>query len=48
MALTTEHMQDFADIADIEMVTIDDNTTISEFKKELRWNEVYYHINKGF
>ncbi len=48
MALTTEHLQDFADIADIEMVTIDDNTTIPEFKKELCWNEVYYHLNNGF
>jgi L-arabinose isomerase len=48
MAISTEHMQDFADIADIEMVRIDDNTSIPEFKKELRWNEVYYHINKGF
>ncbi len=48
MAITTEHMQDFADIADIEMMTIDDNTSIPEFKKELRWNEVFYHLNKGF
>lgn len=48
MAISTEHMQDFADIADIEMVTIDEGTSIPEFKKELRWNEVYYHINKGF
>ncbi len=48
MALSTEHMQDFADIADIEMVTIDENTAIPEFKKELRWNEVFYFLNKGF
>ena len=48
MALTTEHLQDFADMADIECVMIDDDTTIADFKKELRWNEVYYHLNRGF
>jgi L-arabinose isomerase len=29
-------------------VIIDANTTISEFKKELRMNEVYYLLNKAF
>lgn len=29
------------------MVVIDENTTISEFKKELRMNEVYYMLNKA-
>ena len=48
MALTAEHLQDFADMADIECVMIDDDTKISDFKKELRWNEVYYHLNRGF
>lgn len=48
MALSSEHMQDFADIADIELVTINEYTTLSEIKKELRWNEVYYQSRKGF
>ncbi|MBN1480186.1 L-arabinose isomerase [candidate division KSB1 bacterium] len=47
MALTLEHMQDFADMADIEMVTIDEHTTLSEIKKELRWNQAYYHLSHG-
>ena len=47
MALTAEHMQDFADIADIEVVTIDEDTEINDFKKEMRWNELYYYLNKG-
>ena len=38
---------DFADMANIEMVLIDDNTTISELKKELRWNSVYYFMKNG-
>ena len=47
MALTSEHMEDFADIADVEFLLINENTEASEFKKELRWNEVYYHLAKG-
>ncbi|NDW11359.1 L-arabinose isomerase [Bacteroides sp. 214] len=45
--LTVEYMEDYAEIAGIEMVVIDENTTISEFKKELRMNEVFYMLNKG-
>ncbi len=45
--LTTEYWEDWADIAGIEMVTIDENTAIPEFKKELRLNEVYYLLNKA-
>lgn len=46
-AVSVEHLRDFAEIADIEYLVIDDKTEIPEFKKELRWNEVYYHINKN-
>jgi L-arabinose isomerase len=47
-ALTLEHLEDFTEMAGLELVVIDDRTTIPEFKKELRWNEVYYHLNRGF
>jgi L-arabinose isomerase len=47
-AITSEYMEDFADIAGIEYVLIDENTQIHQFKKELRWSEVYYHLAKGF
>jgi L-arabinose isomerase len=47
MALTKEYMEDFAEMADIEYVLIDEATQISEFKKELRLNEVYYAMAKG-
>ena len=40
-------MEDFAEMAGVEFVLIDNNTTISEFKKELRWNDLYYHLAKG-
>lgn len=43
-AITSEYVEDFCEMADIEMVKIDSDTRISEFKKELRWNEVYYSM----
>jgi L-arabinose isomerase len=46
-SVTAEHLQDFADIAGLEFLLIDENTRIEEFKKELRWNDLYYHLNKG-
>lgn len=45
--LTAEYWEDYAEIAGIEMVHINKDTTISEFKKELRYNEVYYMLNKA-
>ncbi len=41
-SLTAEHLEDFAEMADIEFLRIDEDTRLSDFKKELRWNEVYY------
>jgi L-arabinose isomerase len=41
-AITADYMEDFAEIADIEYLLINDRTQISEFKKELRWNEASY------
>jgi len=46
-ALGIEAIQDFADIADIELVTIDASTTSYDFKRELRWNQAYYFLNRG-
>jgi L-arabinose isomerase len=43
-ALTTEYIEDFAEMAGVELVVIDKNTTIRELKNQLRWNEVYYHL----
>lgn len=45
--ITPEYWEDYAEIAGIEMVHINKDTTISEFKKELRFNEVYYMLNKA-
>ena len=43
--LTSEHLEDFADMAGIEMVLIGKETNIRELKNEIRWNEVYYQLN---
>jgi len=43
--LTSEHLEDFADMAGIEMVLIGKDTKIRELKNEIRWNEVYYQLN---
>jgi L-arabinose isomerase len=40
--LTSEHLQDFADMAGIEFTLIGKNTDLSRFRNELRWNEIYY------
>ena len=46
-AVTAEHLRDFADISGIEFLLIDENTCIDDFKKELRWNDLYYHMANG-
>jgi L-arabinose isomerase len=42
LALGTEAFEDLAEIAGLELLVIDDRTRISDLKKELRWNDVYY------
>ena len=46
-SIDREYLDDYAEIAGIEMVVIDNDTTISGFKSELRMNEVYYMLNKA-
>jgi L-arabinose isomerase len=46
-SVTTEHLEDFAAMAGVEIVAINSDTKISEFKKELRWNDIAYHLSQG-
>jgi L-arabinose isomerase len=46
-ALTVEHLEDYAEIAGVELLVIDRETTISKFKFEMKVNEVYYLLNKS-
>jgi L-arabinose isomerase len=47
-SVTRAHLEDFAGMAGVEFLVIDAETRLPEFKKELRWNELYYHLSKGF
>jgi L-arabinose isomerase len=47
-ALTPEHWDNFAEMAGMECLLIDANTTVASFVKELRWNDTYYHMANGF
>ncbi len=46
--LSSEHWEDFATIAGIECVFINQDTKLSSFRNELRHNEAYYHLAQGF
>jgi L-arabinose isomerase len=46
-SVSQEHLQDFADMAGIELLSIDARTDLSDFKQTLRNNEVYYHLAPG-
>ena len=48
LALTREHLEDFAEMAGLELLLIGDETRIPQFKQELRWNEVYYALSQGW
>jgi len=46
-ALTTEHLEDFAEMNGVELVVIDADTTLRELKNELRWNDASYRMPGG-
>ncbi|MDQ0278223.1 L-arabinose isomerase [Arthrobacter silviterrae] len=42
-----EAFEDFAEMAQTELLTIDQGTTLRDFKKEIRWNQAYYKLAGG-
>ena len=46
-ALDLEPLVDFAEIAGIELLVIDEDTRVAAFRKEIRWNQAYYHLARG-
>ncbi|NCI49442.1 L-arabinose isomerase [Sediminibacterium roseum] len=40
--ISAEQMEDFAGMAEIEYVLINNDTRLYQFKNELRWNEMFY------
>jgi L-arabinose isomerase len=47
-SVTREMLEDFATIADIELVSIGPETTLAALKQDLRNNAVYYYLAQGF
>ena len=47
-ALTSEHLETFAAMAGMECLLIDGKSELSDFVKELRWNDMYYHLANRF
>ena len=46
-SVIAEHLRDFSEMAGVEFLLIDENTKVDEFKEKLRWNDLYYHLNRG-
>lgn len=45
-ALTAEHMEAFADMADVEYLVIDQNTKVRPFRQEILWNDAAYRVGR--
>ncbi|MHA7861641.1 L-arabinose isomerase [Tessaracoccus sp. Y36] len=46
-AVGIEAFRDFADMAQVELLVIDDATTLPEFQQLVRWNQAYYRLAQG-
>jgi L-arabinose isomerase len=46
-ALDPEPLADFAEMAGVEFLLIDGDTTLPTFRKEVRWNQAYYRLARG-
>ncbi|SNY36843.1 L-arabinose isomerase [Paractinoplanes atraurantiacus] len=47
-AVGVEELSDLAEMLSCELLVIDADTTIREFVKEVRWNQAYYRLARGF
>lgn len=44
-AIGQEYLEDFAGMLGIEYLLIGSRCNLTDFKKELRWNEIYFHLS---
>jgi L-arabinose isomerase len=42
-----EVFRDFAKFSGIELLVIDESTTVDGFERELRWNAAYHRLAQG-
>ena len=47
-ALDADHLWDLAEMSGTELALIDAGTTVRRFTQELRWNQAYYRLARGF
>jgi L-arabinose isomerase len=47
-AIGIEPLADFAEMAGLEFLLIDEDTRVPAFKNEIRWNQAYYRLARGF
>jgi L-arabinose isomerase len=43
-----EELTDLAEMLSSELLVIDESTTLAQFRKEVRWNQAYYRLARGF
>ena len=46
-AFDTEPLVDFAEMAGVELLLIDETLDLPAFRNEIRWNQAYYHLARG-
>jgi L-arabinose isomerase len=45
--VTAEQMEDFAEMAGMECLVIDQRSTVRDIQREMRWNQPYYRLAAG-
>ena len=46
-AVGLDTFRDFAEMAEVELLVIDEDTALVEFQKQVRWNQAYYRLAQG-
>ncbi|WP_404870358.1 L-arabinose isomerase [Kitasatospora griseola] len=46
-ALDSDHLDDLAEMLKVELVLIEQDTTMRRFTRELRWNQAYHRLAQG-
>ena len=46
-SVTAQHLRDFAAMSGVELLVIDERTTLDGFRDQLRWNDLYWLLAKG-
>lgn len=46
-AVTADHLRDFASMTGVELLVIDERTTLDAFRDQLRWSDLYWTLARG-